>query len=433
MQRTDGTGSAVHTAYTWQGREAAMEAASRPARGRLVAVPEESVNWADTRNLYYEGDNLDVLLHLREELHGQVKMIYIDPPYNTGSELVYEDDLHRCDWCSMILPRLLLSREMLTPDGVIFISIGEQELGPLLCICDEIFGAGTRLAIFNRITKRSSNNGNHFSPCVDYVLVYAKDPALVPEYRTGLDPHITARYRKRDAHEAQRGPYQEVGLYMAALKHGGSHYPIECPDGSFACPPDGRPWRWNEATFRRGLAEDRIVFKRTSRSPLLDPATGTRSGWNIYTKVYLHEREVQGMHPKNFSDAYQNALASNELRQMGIPFDFAKPTALVRLFCMLQTQGEDLILDFFAGSATTGHAVMQCNAQDGGRRRFIMVQRPEPCDRHSAAARSGFADISAIGKERLRRAGAALRAAYPDAPPDTGFRVYRLTDMPAEN
>ncbi|MBQ8928555.1 MAG: site-specific DNA-methyltransferase [Oscillospiraceae bacterium] len=412
--------------YHWPGRALAEADAARPAAGQLVPVPEESVDWDNTRNLYFEGDNLEVLRHLREQFREAVRLIYIDPPYNTGNELLYRDGLHRSDWCSMIYPRLLLSRELLTPDGAIFISIGEQELGPLLCLCDEIFTPDARLAIFNRITKRSSNSGNHFSPCVDYVLVYAKDPALVPEYRTGLDPHITARYRRTDAHAARRGPYQEVGLYMAALKHGGSHYPIECPDGTFAVPPDGRPWRWNEASCRRGLAEDRIVFKRTSRSPLIDPATGQRSAWNIYTKVYLREREVQGMHPKNFSDAYQNALAAAELRELGIPFDFAKPTALVRLFCMLQTGGEDLVLDFFAGSSTTGDAVMQCNAEDGGRRRFIMVQRAEPCDPRSAAARAGFSDISAIGKERLRRAGARLRRDHPDTAPDTGFRVYRL-------
>ncbi len=454
-----------HYEFTWVGKKSAVAEANRPIRKTLRPCPEQSKNWDTTENLYIEGDNLDVLKLLQESYLSKIKMIYIDPPYNTGNDFIYRDNFaitsdkyaqesgqldkdgnrlfrntdtngrFHSDWCSMIYSRLMLARNLLSDDGVIFISIGEQELNTLTACCNEIFGTQNKIAVFNRVTKKSSNNGNHFSPCVDYVLIYAKCLACVKEYQTGMSEEIIARYHKKDEYFAERGFYQEVGLFMSALKHGGSSYPIACPDGSFVSPPNGQPWRWNEATFLKGKAEGRIVFKKTKHSPLLDTATGTNSQWNIYTKVYLKEREESGMHPKNFSDEFQNTLAANELRNLGVPFDFPKPSAFIRFFASLQTADDDIILDFFSGSATTAHAVMQLNAEDGGTRKFIMIQLPERTDEKSEAYKAGYSTICEIGKERIRRAGTKIKEENPliTAELDTGFRVFRLDDTNMED
>lgn len=384
-------------------------------------------------------------------------MIYIDPPYNTGNDFVYNDDFaidsdeyadvsgqydeqgnrlvqntesngrFHTDWLNMIYSRLKVAKDLLADDGVIFISIGEQELNTLITCCDDMFSSHNRIALFNRVTKKSSNNGNNFSPCVDYVVLYAKNSEFVPEYIVPMPDEIVARYNKKDEYYNERGPYQEVGLFMSALKHGGSNYPIECPDGSWVYPPNGQPWRWNEKTFLQGKKEGRIVFKKSNGSPLLDTKTNKRGEWNIYTKVYLNEREESGMHPKNFSDEYQNTIATNELRKLGIPFDFAKPVELIKFFASLQTTDSDIILDFFSGSATTAHAVMQLNAEDGGNRKFIMVQLPEKCDEKSEAYKAGYRTICDIGKERIRRAGKKIKDENPSATGlDVGFRVLKL-------
>lgn len=454
--------------FTWPDKKKSILLANSPISATLRPCVEESVDFDNTQNLYIEGDNLDVLKLLQETYLSKIKMIYIDPPYNTGNDFVYNDDFaessdeylassgqydeqgnrlvqntesngrFHTDWLNMIYPRLKVAKDLLTDDGVIFISIGEQEIKSLIACCDEMFSANNRIAIFNRVTKKSSNNGNNFSPCIDYVVIYAKNIDNVPEYVVPMSEDIRSRYDKIDEYFEERGPYQEVGLFMAALKHGGSNYPIECPDGHWVYPPNGQPWRWNERTFLQGKAEGRIVFKKTKSSPLLDKITGFRAEWNIYTKVYLNERAESGMHPKNYSDEYQNTLASNELRKMGIPFDFAKPVNLLRLFVSLQTSNNDIILDFFSGSATTAHAVMQLNAEDGGNRKFIMVQLPEICDEKSEAYKAGYKNICEIGKERIRRAGKRIKETlWADNIPDkesyslresldTGFRVLKL-------
>jgi len=335
----------------------------------------------------------------------------------------------------MIYSRLQIAQTLLTEDGAIFISIGEQELGNLISICNDVFGSSNRLAIFNRVTKKSSNSGNNFSPCIDYVVIYAKNAARVPEYVVGMSEEIIARYNKQDNYLSERGPYQEVGLFMSALKHGGSNYPIECPDGTWAYPPNNQPWRWNEATFLKGKSEGRIVFKQTSTSPLLNRDTNARSKWNIYTKVYLNERAESGMHPKNFSEDFQNTLASNEIKQLGIPFDFAKPTALISFLIGLQCGKNDIIVDFFSGSATTAHSVIKMNAEDGGSRKFIQVQLPEVTEDGSDARKAGYETICEIGKERIRRAGRKIKeeAGLQGQNLDTGFRVFRVDDSNMED
>lgn len=444
--------------FTWVGKRAALKEAAEPIRKTLRPCPEESVDWDTTQNLYIEGDNLEVLKLLQNSYMGKVKMIYIDPPYNTGNDFVYHDDFSmntdeydeanrdengnryrrntdsngrfHSDWCSMMYSRLMVARSLLSENGVIFISIGEQELNTLISCCNEVFGEQNKVIVYNRVTKKSSNNGNNFSPCMDYALVYAKCLSCVKEYQIGMSDDIIARYNRKDEYYKERGPYQEVGLFMSALKHGGSNYPIECPDGSFAYPPNGQPWRWNEATFLKGKAEGRIVFKETRHSPLIDTVTKTNSNWNIYTKVYLKEREESGMHPKNFSDEYQNTLATNELRGLNIPFDFPKPSALISFFASLQTDNDDIILDFFSGSASTAHAILQLNAKDDANRKFIMVQLPEETDVNSDAYKAGYKNICEIGKERIRRAGKKIKEESPLTTQDLdiGFRVFKCAD-----
>lgn len=442
---------------TWPDKKKSILLANTPISATLRPCKEESVDFDHTQNLYIEGDNLDVLKLLQETYLGKIKMIYIDPPYNTGNDFVYNDDFaidsdeyadasgqydeqgnrlvqntesngrFHTDWLNMIYSRLKVAKDLLADDGVIFISIGEQELNTLITCCDDMFSSHNRIALFNRVTKKSSNNGNNFSPCVDYVVLYAKNSEFVPEYIVPMPDEIVARYNKKDEYYNERGPYQEVGLFMSALKHGGSNYPIECPDGSWVYPPNGQPWRWNEKTFLQGKKEGRIVFKKSNGSPLLDTKTNKRGEWNIYTKVYLNERAESGMHPKNFSDEYQNTIATNELRKLGIPFDFAKPVELIKFFASLQTTDSDIILDFFSGSATTAHAVMQLNAEDGGNRKFIMVQLPEKCDEKSEAYKAGYKTICDIGKERIRRAGKKIKEENPSATNlDIGFRVLKL-------
>lgn len=446
--------------FTWVGKKEAIVEANKPIRKTLRPCKEESVNWDSTENLYIEGDNLEVLKLLQESYLGKVKMIYIDPPYNTGNDFIYNDDFKmtgeeyadvageidedgnrmvknadtngrfHSDWCSMIYSRLMLARNLLSEDGVIFISIDGNEFDNLRKISNEVFGEANAVPIFNRVTKKSSNSGNNFSPCVDYVLIYAKSISNLEEFTVPLTNDIKQRYKYSDEYVRERGKYQEVGLFQSALKHGGSSYPIECPDGEKVIPPNGQPWRWNKATFLQGKKEGRIVFKKSDRTGLLDFDTMTQAHWNVYTKVYLSEREGKGIHPKNFSDEYQNTLATNELNKLGIPFDFAKPKELISFFINLLKDNNSIILDFFSGSATTAHAVMQLNAEDGGHRKFIMVQIQEKTPEKSEAYKAGYKNICEIGKERIRRAGKKIKEENPltTADLDIGFRVLKVDE-----
>lgn len=441
-------------AFTWPGKAAAIrqsqtssDATLRPCIDKSRGRDGQDGSF-DSDNIYIEGDNLEVLKLLQRGYHGRIKMIYIDPPYNTGNDFVYKDDFgdtianykkqtgligqsnadtsgrFHSDWCSMMYPRLRLARELLREDGVIFISIDQNELHTLIAMCNEIFGQRNAVPIFHRMTKRSSNSGNNFSPCMDYVLGYARDIDNLPEFVVPLTDEIKARYKFADEYLMSRGPYQEVGLFQAALKHGGSSYPIECPDGQMVIPPNNQPWRWNEDTFKQGLSEGRIVFKKSERTGLLDALTGMRAHWNVYTKVYLAERETKGIHPKNFSDSMQNTLATNELNKLGINFDFAKPTALVSFLSKLVLSNGDIVMDFFSGSATTAHAVLSTSLEQDISIPFILVQLPE------VISDGDFDTLCELGQERIRRAGDRIKAEGEDrtSMPDIGFRVFTLDD-----
>jgi len=451
--------------FTWPGKCAAIAEAARPIRKTLRPCKEESKGWDATENLYIEGDNLEVLKLLRESYLGKVKMIYIDPPYNTGNDFVYKDKFIRdketseeelglfdagnnnrtmsgelfrnteangrfhSDWCSMMYPRLALARDMLSEDGVIFISIDDNEFENVKKICFEIFGSQNYIATIARKTKTTSNNGNQFAPSHEYIIVCAKQLSRLNNFN---DPEVQEDedYIKLFRYEDDYGKYNIIGLYQPALKHGGSSYPIKCPDGTYVVTPKNRPWRWNEQTFLKNQKENRVVFKETKTSPLLT-IDGKQAGWNIYTKLYLKDRLESGMRPITFFDKYPNSEASKELIKMGLPFDFSKPRRLIQyLIKICIANDESIICDFFSGSATTAHAVMQLNAEDGGKRKFIMVQLPEECPPDSEAAKAGYKNICEIGKERIRRAGAKIKeeAGLAAANLDVGFRVFKVAD-----
>ena len=424
--------------FTWPDKKKSVLLANAPINKTLRPCREESVDFDNTKNLYIEGDNLEVLKLLQETYLGKIKMIYIDPPYNTGNDFVYEDDFAQntdeylsnsgqydddgnrlvknldsngrfhTDWLNMIYPRLKLAKDLLSDDGVIFISIDENEIDNLKKACIEIFGKSNYIATLVRKTKTTSNNGNQFAPSHEYIVVCAKDITLLNGFN---DPEAqeAEEYVKLFKYEDDYSKYNVIGLYQPALKHGGSSYPIECPDGSFVVTPDNKPWRWNEQTFLKNKSENRVVFKETKTSPLLTPE-GKQAKWNIYTKLYLKERLESGMRPITFIDKYTNSEASKELIQMDIPFDFSKPRRLIQYLMKICIADKDsLILDFFSGSATTAHAVMQLNAEDGGNRKFIMVQLPEETDEKSEAYKAGYKNICEIGKERIRKAGKKIK------------------------
>ena len=441
--------------FTWVGKKQAMVEACKPIRKTLRPCREESVDWENTQNLYIEGDNLDVLKLLQESYLNKVKMIYIDPPYNTGNDnFIYPDDYttnkdlydeevgaidesgyrmfkntenngrFHSSWCSMMYPRLKLARNLLSKDGVIFISIDDNEVDNLKKMCDEAFGNDNLISYVIRKTKTTSNNGNFFAPSHEYILVYAKDKESASGF-TDREAQETEEYLKLFKEEDEYSKYNVIGLYQPALKHGGSTYPIQCPDGSFVITPQNKPWRWNEETFKKNLADNRVVFKKTNTSPLLT-IDGKKANWNIYTKLYLKDRLQSGLRPISFIDKYTNSEASKELLSMSIPFEFSKPRRLMQYLMKLLSDNDFTILDFFSGSATTAHAVMQLNAENGGNRKFIMVQLPEICDEKSEAYKAGYKNICEIGKERIRRAGKKIVEETGKKDLDIGFRVLKL-------
>lgn len=457
-------------AFTWPGKHAAIRQAQTSTDSTLRPCPGKSTNWDTTQNLYIEGDNLEVLKLLQRGYHGMVDIIYIDPPYNTGGDFVYKDSfvepignylaqinaenesnvdtsgrLHS-KWCSMIYPRIKLGRELLADTGVMFISIGDSEVSTLIKISDEIFGETNRIGIISRQMKTGNNQGDFFAPNIDYILAYAKDASQCNPFMDTLSEELVRKvYNKVQQGGLRDGQrYRTMGLYQASLKHGGSRYPINCPDGSQAITPEGMPWRWNEERLRRGIQEDDVLFVKTETSPLINPATGKRSPWNIYTKIWLEDRMDAGQLPKNVITGMENRHGAKEVAALGIPFDFPKPSSLIKHLVKIFNKSDALVVDFFSGSGTTFDAVMQQNSEDSGARRVILIQLPEACGPDSAAAKEGYASLCDVGEERIRRAGAKIVSEVdgvnrqlklgeePKRLPDIGFRVFRLDDSGIE-
>lgn len=458
--------------FTWPDKRNAIRLANAPTTDTLRPCREESVDFDNTQNLYIEGDNLEVLKLLRENYLGKVKMIYIDPPYNTGNDFVYNDDfaqstgeyMHNSgqedeegnrlvantesngrfhtDWLNMIYPRLKVAKDLLSEDGVIFISIGQEEINTIITLANDIFGEANQEGIISRQMKSGGNQGKSFSKNIDYILVYAKNTNVLLPFREPLEDELKEKvYNKIEITGSKKGQrYRLMGLYQAGLDEWrpNQKYFIRCPDGSEVIPPcsvldevmregDGR-WRWSKPRFLEEIEKGNIEFVQTKTSPLLN-RDGTKASWNIYTKIWLSDREEEGRIPIDLITKLENRHSSKELKDLDIPFDFAKPTGLIKkLIGYLQNNSDITILDFFSGSATTAHAVMQLNAEDGGKRKFIMVQLPEATDEKSEAYKAGYKNICEIGKERIRRAGKKIKEESPLTTQDldTGFRVLKL-------
>lgn len=470
----------------WPGKAECMKIIQQPSVATLKPVREESVNFEETENLFIEGDNLEVLKLLQKAYFGKIKMIYIDPPYNTGNEFIYPDryaenlDTYlaytgqvdeggkrfatnsettgrfHSNWLKMMFPRIYLAANLLSDDGVFFVSIGDQEYANLKMICDEVFGETNFISTISRVMKTGGAKGHFFTPNVDFILVYAKNIENTEYFKTRISQsQIDGYYSKVQEDGPRAGEnYGEERLYKASLDaRPNQRYWIECPDGSFVIPPgntfpvkvsdgekitpnrDDGVWKWTYPTYQREFEAGNIVFKETSTSALVDENKNP-SKWNIYNKLWLTEQQEKGKVPSNYLDKFENRQSSAELKGIGIPFDYAKPTGLIRhLLEIARTSNDDIVLDFFSGAASTADAVMQENLSDGGKRRCISVQLPEPTEESSEERKAGFATISAIGRERLRRTGTKLQEQFKtDLLPekskelDVGLRAFSLAE-----
>ena len=463
---------------TWAGKQDAKKKAQEDVYNRTLNYIEADSKYPEsTENLYIEGDNLEVLKLIRQNYYGAVKIIYIDPPYNTGNDFVYNDNFamsgkesdiaegvrddygnplqknqkstnrYHANWLNMMYPRLKVAKDLLTDDGVIFISIGQDEIDNMIKICNEILGEENQIGICSRQMKTGSNQGKHFAPNIDYILVYAKNIDDSFRFSDKLSDNLINKvYNKLQKGGERDGQYyRTMGLFQTSLKHGGSRYPIQCPDGSFVITPEGFPWRWNERTFLEKKSKDEVVFIETNTSPLIDIQNNKSSKWNIYTKIWLDDRMDAGQLPKDVILEVENRHATKELIDLGIPFDFPKPTKLLKWLFEITKQKKVIILDFFSGSAACAHAVMKLNASDEGERKFIMVQLPEVVDETSEMYKfltdiNKPTNICELGKERIRRAGEKIKREIETANaqikigeeakqvPDIGFKVFRTAN-----
>jgi adenine-specific DNA-methyltransferase len=458
----------------WPGKADCLKAVQSPSLGTLVPSREESVDFDTTRNLVIEGDNLEVLKLMQKAYLSKIKMIYIDPPYNTGSDFIYPDDYSESldtylryteqvnsenrpfstntesngrfhsKWLSMMYPRLYVSRNLLKDNGVIFISIGEKELANLEKVCNEIFGEENQVSIIARVAKNASDLGSFFAPSIDFVLCYAKN---VDELGMFIDEVDESLYKKVEQTGSRAGEKyrDDVALYQSSQTdiRKNQKYFIECPDGSLVVPPcklldevqlpgDGR-WRWSKEKYLRD--KNLLVFKRTGTSPLLD-GNGQKAQWNIYTKSYLKDRQETGTRPRNYLDEFINRKGADLLKKFGIEFSFSKPIELMKYFMdIINPSDEDIVLDFFAGSGSTAHAVLERNRKSSGQLNFIMVQLPEPLDEGTRQANQGFTTVADICKERIRRVIAKFKKEQENMLPinqgtfqDMGFKVFKLAE-----
>lgn len=473
--------------FEWHGKAESLRLAQKRSTGTLRPCPEESVNFDTTQNLYIEGDNLEVLKLLQTSYYRKVKMIYIDPPYNTGNDFVYEDDFadpmarykevtqqttksnpetmgrYHTNWLNMMYPRLRLAANLLRDDGVIFISIDDNEVTNLRKLCDEVFGEENFIgAIVVKSNPRGSMSAAEIANLHEYVLLYTKKREDANIIGFELNEDMTSEYKYSD----ENGLYRLLGLRMRGgfwrrSERPNLYFPIYInpKDGSVALVRDDyyseesvpiQPstmedgtWRWSQERVLQNLTQ--LIGKPILRDE--------KTVWDVYQKDYFDRAEGRRTKAKSIWDEseinYQNGTTEikNSLGSSGV-FDYSKPVFLIKqALKMIQYDKDDIILDFFSGSATTAHAVMQLNAEDGGNRRFICVQLPELCDEKSEAYKAGYRNICEIGKERIRRAGAKIISnkeqvtgnsetigedktvncnLLPVNSPDVGFKVFKL-------
>ena len=393
---------------------------------QLIPCIEESKNFDNTENLYIEGDNLDALKLLRKEYENKIKMIYIDPPYNTEKKFLYNDtfrnkkkkECRHSGWLNMIYPRLKLARDLLTDDGVIFISIDDNEVENLKKVCNEIFGESNFVQDF--IWQRAfspKNDSKYASNDHDFVICYAKQ---INEFVMGRLPRTDeANDRYKNFDNDARGVWISDNLTVKTYS-ASYDYPITVPSGRVVNPSHGSCWRVSKERFKELVADNRIWFGE--------------NGDNVpRLKRFLNELKFDGMTASSlmlYKDVGHSQEGRQELKKLFDDkgyFDGPKPQRLLyRLLTLANLDNNDIVLDFFSGSATTAHAVMKLNAEDGGNRKFIMVQLPEETDEKSEAYKAGYKNICEIGKERIRRASKKIHEDKPDAVFDDGFKVFKI-------
>ena len=435
--------------FTWVGKKAAIVEANKPIRKTLRPCKEDSANWDTTENLYIEGDNLEVLKLLQESYLGKVKMIYIDPPYNTGNDFIYADDFMRSqeeenaqmgmydedenrlfkntdtngrfhsDWCSMIYPRLMLARNLLTDDGLFFVSIDDNEEQNIRKLCDEVFGESNFIAciVWQKIHS-IKNDAKYFSENHEYALVYAKSIDSIKLNLLPRTEEMNSRYKNPDGDP--RGSWQSGDLVASGERSNG-HFLVTSPKtGKTFDVPQGKHWVYSQENLLAMVADNRIWFGEDG---------------NSFPRKKRFLTEVQdGRTPNTLwlsDEVGHNQAAAREVKALFDDkkfFDFPKPVNYIKQMLQIAADSNSIILDFFSGSATTAHAVMQLNAEDGGHRKFIMVQLPEKCDEQSEAYKAGYKTICEIGKERIRRAAKKIAEENPAVAFDGGFRVFKLDD-----
>lgn len=454
--------------FTWPDKKKAMLAANAPITATLRPVVADSVGkdgtpgGFDSENLYIEGDNLEVLKLLQETYLGKVKMIYIDPPYNTGNDFVYNDEFgmrseewdaasgnyddegnqivgklelntesngrFHTDWLNMIYPRLKIAKDLLADDGSIFVTLDEHEIGNCRKILDEVFGESSFIATVVWENFYGRSNAAAISPAHNYILIYSKAGENWKNVRRLLprDEKTVSKYKNPD--NDPRGDWRLGPIFASGERHEGLMYTITTPSGRKVSPPKGSHWRMLEKDFWKMYEDGRILFGMDGNGA---PAV----------KLYLQDVQ-DGMVPRSIwscSEVGHTQDAKREIQALfpdEVPFDTPKPTKLIKQIAYISCAENDIILDFFSGSATTAHAVMKLNAEDGGHRKFIMVQLPEKTDEESEAYKAGYKNICEIGKERIRRAGRKIKEdAGLTAPTDLdiGFRCLRLDSSNMEN
>ena len=438
----------------WPGKRECMKVIQQPSRATLKPCPDESIDWDTTKNLFIEGDNLEVLKLLQKSYYGKVKMIYIDPPYNTGNEFIYPDNYQETldtylsyagmidgdgnkyttntksegrfhsKWMNMMFPRLYLARSLLSDDGMIFVSIDDNEVENLRRICDEVFGEENRVDCI--VWKKRYGGGakeKHLVTVHEYILVYAKSIETIGNIETPLSDESIARYyTSRDQNFSKRGPYRTHPL--EAMKSFGERqnlvYPFIAPDGSEIWPK--RQWRWSKETADVALSNGEVEFVKV------------KDGWTVHSKQYLKHEDGSIRTAKAFSiidDVYSQHGTNEIVKIFGNAqiFPFPKPTLLLEKLVTIGTQGikDCIVMDFFAGSGGLGEVIYNLNSQDNGSRKFILVQLPEPIDSGSEAGKLGYSKIPEITRDRLRKAVIRLkRERECQGNVDLGFKSFSL-------
>lgn len=432
--------------FTWPDKKQAILTANAPINKTLRPCREESVNFDTTENLYIEGDNLEVLKLLQETYLGKIKMIYIDPPYNTGNDFVYEDDFAQnaedyiansgqydeegnrlvhntesngrfhTDWLNMMYPRLKLARDLLSDDGVIFISIDDNEVDNLKKVCDEIFGETNFVAQIIWLKKYGiQNDAKYLSVSHDYILLFAKN---IINFKPNLLPRTEeqdSRYKNPD--NDPRGDWKAADFTVPHSSEN-RQFEITLPSGRKVKPAKGRSWGASEEELKELIKDNRIWFgKDGDNIPCLKKfLTEVKNG--VTPTTFWHYDEV------SHTDKAKKDLT--KLMDNTIVFDYPKPIELVKKCLQIATNEESIVLDFFGGSSTTAHSVLQYNANENSKCKFIIVQLPENCAEKSEAYKAGYKNICEIGKERIRRAAKKIKEENPESKFDGGFRVLKV-------